>query len=58
MPLVQVASFAESQSRSDNSRILSETDIARLKRCGYLNTASPQQLSMVLEIRTNLAASG
>ncbi|SAL04635.1 hypothetical protein AWB81_06776 [Caballeronia arationis] len=38
MPLVQVGSFAVSQSRSDNSRILSEADIARLRRCGYLNT--------------------
>ena len=50
MPLVQVGSFADSQSRSDNSRILSETDIARLKRGGYLNTASPQQRALLEEL--------
>lgn len=50
MPLVPTGSFAASQSRSDNSRILSETDIARLKRCGYLNTASPQQRALLEEL--------
>jgi regulator of nucleoside diphosphate kinase len=50
MPLVQVGSFADSQSRSDNSRILSETDIARLKRGGYLITASAQQRALLEEL--------
>ena len=50
MPLVQVGSFADSRSRSDNSRILSETDIARLKRGGYLITASAQQRALLEEL--------
>ena len=50
MPLVPTGSFAESQSCSDNSRILSETDIERLKRCRYLNIASPQQRALLEEL--------